>query len=161
MVEGVVILPALIILFASILLTMRLYSTKLERNTVARRCAWLYSVQNYCDGDLPAECGTETPQTVPLIPSEQEAEDRLNQATNTGNSGVSTFLSGLLEDLLGETKRVTVSRDIQRPGVYAAAGATQSVSSSFSMVCNARPRSVYDLARDVGGQLKAWARGNH
>ena len=144
MVEGVIVFPLFIIVFAAVLYYHQAYSVKLERNNKARSCAWTYSVSG-CK-EIPDGCPISEIGEAKLASIDDGVDARGGIFGNSGSAAPSQELSGVQKAVgtgnsmllalagLDEGIVATPARDIEMPSLLG--GATRSISGNYSVMCN-------------------------
>lgn len=143
MAESVVALPFFILIFAALIMMWGLYATKLDLAVRARRCAWNYTISNYCES-TPAGCdGATFAEWDSSSAGTGAAESEMNSAL----SGVSSVVRNVVSAVFGEIQNVRFQRDMVAPTYLG--GATNTVLADYSVVCNERPKSLGELIEEI------------
>ena len=153
MVEGVIVFPLFIIVFAAVLYYHQAYSVKLERNNKARSCAWGYSVSG-CK-KIPDGCPITDIGKSKFASIDDGVDARGGVFGDSGSAAPSQQLSGvekavgttntLLLTLTGLKKGIVArpARDVEMPSLLG--GGTRSISGNYSVMCNEVKRTPKDL----------------
>lgn len=156
MVEGVIVFPLFIIVFAAVLYYHQAYSVKLERNNKARSCAWTYSVSG-CK-KKPEGCPITNIGEAGFSGIDEGLEGRKAVFPEGGTPGVSDGRSGLGEvlgsgnalllALLGLKQGIVAqpSREVEMPSLLG--GATRNIRGNYSVMCNEVSRTPEELLID-------------
>ncbi len=164
MVEGVIVFPLFVIVLAAIIYYHQVYSTKLERNTQARRCAWEYSVHGCRPENIPDGCPIARIGENDFIGIDEGLDERASLfADGTGGAQAqsqSSFGDGaetansILIGLIGLRQGIEArpSRNVRMPSILG--GATRSIAGSYSVMCNERRRTVGGIIKDAYCSIK-------
>jgi hypothetical protein len=154
MTEAVIALPVLVILLGGTLLVGKIAVAKADAESLARGCAWQYSM-NACDAVPP---GCEGVKFSPHSESVQnEISDKLDEAQSSiRNAAKGGVVGNVVEQILGtalgaafgSSIDASASENVTRPKLFGkdpvrAAGA-------YHLACNLKPRTMDSVA------MQAW-----
>jgi hypothetical protein len=156
MVEAVIVIPVLILLWASLYYAGGLALSRQQGEATARSCAWLYSSNN-CDRQklmqVAPECDAVlSDTTASSVPS--DIQDTLNQGVENAMDGGDA--KGIVASVVGQlvvaplaaafTSSVDAKSDLElsRPTLYG--GGIQVVSGRYYLACNLPHERPEDVA---------------
>ncbi|HKY34862.1 MAG TPA: hypothetical protein VJN18_02880 [Polyangiaceae bacterium] len=157
MVEAVIVIPVLVLIWASLYYLGELFATQQALEAKARSCAWLYSANN-CQV-VPDGCDQV------LNKSEGSADDVEPKVTDALGEGGRKALNGadsksiigtIVGDLVGgpllaaftSSVDAKVTRDVEQPGAFG--GGLKTVTGRYHLACNLEPTTPEKMAE------KAW-----
>ncbi len=149
-VEAVVVLPVLIILFASVLYVRTQVLGRQAAESQARACAWAYSMNN-CTS-VPVGCNAR------LVSAGASLGGQVESALSEAGAGiaapiVSAVLRPFLELAFGQALDAKTDVAFERPALYG--GGTRSVHGGYHLACNVGPKTLTDVAKDAWNALCA------
>lgn len=158
MVEAVVVLPVFIVIFVSLLYARDQVLARQQANTLARSCAWQYSMNN-CS-HKPPECSAVLAGPILSGMKHPDLEDALTtgaadalsnaDASDLVGAAVGAILGPAFEAVLGRSVTATARRKVERPALYG--GDVKTVQGSYELPCNLAPTTAPEVAKD------AWSR---
>lgn len=159
MVEGVIVLPFLIVILAAVLHFHKSFSAKLEGSERARSCAWEYSLAG-CKGfaSLPKGCNvkrlTDGADALSGIGADPTIGAEANKAfgKSSGGDAIAGGLAGTNRmglALLGLREGVTArhSKDVVAPSLLG--GGTRAISANYSVMCNEVEMGALEIAKSA------------
>jgi hypothetical protein len=150
-VEAVIVLPIFVLLFVGVTYFAKLALAKGDAEAEARRCAWLYSMNN-CQ-EVPAGCAlpADAPPGAsnPLVTALASGGKALEQNSSDLVAKIVTPLLGkAINEALGGSRVARASRTIERPPLFG--GNTTTIAREYRLACNLAPESAGSVAD------KAW-----
>lgn len=145
-IEAVIMLPFFIIVWGLLLFAVDVYKHKIDAGIQARDCGWSYA-QSGCE-TVPPSC-QEAPGD-PVAVSDVAGSGELASSVDdvpVSIPVIGDLLNGLVDTIFGEMKRAQHVNDVQRPQVLGAS--TVHTRGAFAIMCNERPRTIGEMARDM------------
>jgi hypothetical protein len=129
-----------------LLFAVDVYKHKIEAGIQARDCGWTFA-QTGCQ-TVPPSCQEEPGDPV----STEDAAGSSELASSVDDVPidipvVGDVLNGIVDTIFGELRRARHESDVQRPQVLGAT--TVHTRGAFAIMCNERPRTVGEMARDM------------
>jgi hypothetical protein len=152
-VEGVVVLPVLVILFIGGIFLKQLGHGKLAADEVARRCAWLYS-NNGCS-EVPPGCN-DVVKNDPVGLTYQDVSDSWTDGVDRLKaSGVSSAITDALADTVlntlakAFTENLSAEKHIELDKPRLLGGGKTSAVGKYHLACNLKSRTQKDIVDKV------------
>lgn len=150
-VEAVIALPVFILLFVGVTYFGRLAIAKVDADAAARRCAWLYSMNN-CEQAPP---GCSEPTRAPPNPSNalSQAVEHGKEALAKGDLSalvapiITSILGRALDEATGSSRIAHASRTVSRPKMFG--GDVMTKVGDYRLACNLVPQAAPDIAEKV------------
>jgi hypothetical protein len=156
MVEAVIVIPVLILIWASLYYLGDLFAVQQALEAKARSCAWLYSARN-CQV-VPAGCErvlTDSQGSADVAP---EVGDALEEGGRKALEGADTqgvvatvagkLVAGPLLAAFTSSVNAKATRDVDQPAAFG--GGLKTVTGRYHLACNLAPTSPEEMAQ------KAW-----
>jgi hypothetical protein len=145
-IEAVIMLPFFIIVWGLLLFAVDVYKHKLDAGLRARDCGWSYA-QTGCQ-TVPPQC-----QEEPGDPVAVDGDDGSGDLASSVDELpldipiIGDLLNGIVDTLFGELRRSRHNNQVRRPRVLGET--TVQTRGAFAIMCNERPRTVGEMARDM------------
>ena len=158
MVEAVIVIPVLVLIWASLYYLGELFATQQALEAKARSCAWLYSTNNCqfvpagCDEKLLTKSEGSVDDVSPKV--RDALEDSGRKVLNGGDTDdvletvAGKLVGGPLLAAFTSSVDAKVTRDVEQPAAFG--GGLKTVTGRYHLACN--------LATTTPGEMaeKAW-----
>ena len=168
-VEGVIVLPLLLLLLVGALYTRDRVLAQQKAQMQARTCAWLFSAANCVPELIPADCQDivhEAASSGDVSPDFERALDdgARNLLDGAGNGGGSQgqMISGIVATLIGPALSAAFNRSLDATAPQALdrptllGGGRQAVSGRYHLACNLKPTTPVEVALDAWNRFCPW-----
>lgn len=154
--EAVIMLPALILLFAGLLYVQNAYVERQARLVAARSCAWRYA-NDGCEGDPPEGCSLAgaTDMGDQGGTRQGDSADDMGGVLSSPGSDPSALdrltefpvLGEVFQTVFGKAVAIQSTTEVARPEVLG--GEKQAIAGDYYVMCNDRNKDAGDLVKEL------------
>jgi hypothetical protein len=157
-VEVVIVLPVFVLLFVGLSFIGKLALARADVDAEARRCAWLYAM-NDCQ-ELPEGCAPPTSSPVAggdsLGDAVSHGKGVLGREQGRASGAIAQFIGSVfgkaLSDVAGCSPVANASRTVSRSPLFG--GKINPFTGSYGLACNLEPQTVGSIAEQAWKALE-------